>query len=139
MSALALGAFLETGWILFLAVQLPRHYVANHWALAWIGLDSAQVLFLFLTAWAAWKRRAILMIFANTSAILLLVDAWFDVTTAHYRDLGQSLLALTIELPSALFLLWMSRRTARRITKAWLSDSDMALLPSHRITIPNAE
>lgn len=139
MSSLALGAILETLWTIFLAIRLPRHYVANHWDLAWVGLDSAQVLFLMLTAWAAWRRRAILMLFANTAATLLLMDAWFDVTTARYRDIGESLLSLTIELPSALFLLWMSRRTARRVTKAWLSDSDLALVPTHRLTIPHSK
>lgn len=139
MSGLALGAFLEVAWTIFIAIQLPRHYVANHWDLAWVGLDSAQVVFLLLTAWAAWRRRAILMLFANTAATLLLMDAWFDVTTARYRDLGQSLLSLTVELPSAIFLLWISRRTARRVTKAWLSDSDLALVPTHRLTIPHSK
>lgn len=139
MSGLAVGAFLETMWTIFLAIKLPRHYVANHWDLAWVGLDSAQVLFLLLTAWAAWRRRAILMLFANTAATLLFMDAWFDVTTARYRDIGESLLSLTIELPSAFFLLWMSRRTARRVTRAWLSDTDLALVPTHRLTIPHSK
>ena len=139
MSVLALGALLETGWIIFLAIRLPRHYVTNHWDLAWIGLDSAQVLFLILTAWAAWRRRAILILYAHTAATLLVVDAWFDVTTARYRDLGESLLALGVELPSAVFLLWMSRRTARRLTKVWLTDSDLAFVPTHRLTIPKPD
>ena len=139
MSGLALGALLETIWTVFLAIRLPRHYVANHWDLAWVGLDSAQVFFLLCTAWAAWRRRAILMLFANTAATLLFMDAWFDVTTARYRDLGESLLSLTIELPSAFFLLWISRRTAHRVTKAWLSDSDLALVPTRRLTIPHSK
>ncbi len=138
MSTLALGAIVETGWTIFLAVRLPRHYVANHWDLAWVGLDSAQVIVLLLTGWAAWRRRAILILFANAAATLLFVDAWFDVTTARYRDLTESLLSLTIEIPSALFLLWMSRRTAKRVTRAWLSDSDLALVPTHRLKIPHS-
>ena len=139
MSSLALGAFIETGWIIFLSIRLPRHYVANHWDLAWIGLDSAQVVFLLLTAWAAWRQRALLIIFSTTTATLFIIDAWFDVTTARYRDLGASLLSLCIELPSAVFLLWMSRRSARRLTKAWLADSDLALLPTRRLTIPRSK
>ena len=136
MFALATGAVLETVWIVYLSLRLPRHYQANHWDLAWVGLDSAQVLFFVLTAWAAWRRRAILIWFANTCGILLLVDAWFDVTTARYRDLGQSLASLTVELPSAFFLLWISLHTARRLTRSWLADSDLAVVPSRRLLIP---
>jgi len=136
MSTLALGAILETGWTAYIGLSLPRHYVANHWDLAWVGLDSVQVLFLLLTAWAAWKRRAILVLFAITCATLLFVDAWFDVTTARYKDLRQSLASLAIELPSAFFLLWISRRTAKRLTKTWLAETDLAVLPSHRLPIP---
>jgi len=139
LSVLALGAFVETGWVIYLAIRLPRHYVANHWDLAWIGLDSAQVCLLLLTAWAAWRRRAILIIFANTAATLLFVDAWFDVTTARYRDLGESLLALAIELPSAMFLLWMSRHVARRLARALLTDTDLDLIATHRLKIPNPD
>lgn len=138
LSALAVGAIAEIGWTAYLSWALPRHYVANHWDWAWVGLDSAQIIFLLLTAWAAWRRRAILIIFANTAATLLLMDAWFDVLTARYRDLGQSLLSLTIELPSAAVLLWISHRTARRFIHTWVTDTDMALLPSHRLPIPHS-
>ena len=138
MLALTTGAVLETMWIAYLGVRLPRHYQANHWDLAWVGLDSAQVLFLALTAWAAWRRRAILIWFSNACGILLLVDAWFDVTTARYRDLGQSLASLTIELPSAFFLLWISLHTAHRLTRSWLADTDLAVIPSRRLQIPEA-
>lgn len=138
MTVLTTGAVLETAWIVYIASVLPRHYVANHWDLAWAGLDSAQVFFLLLTAWAAWRGRAVLVLYANTCATLLLVDAWFDVTTARYNDLTGSLLSLAIELPSAVALLWIGRRTARRLTKSWLAETDMAILPSHRIPIPRA-
>ena len=136
MFALMAGAVLETLWVIYLSVRLPRHYVANHWDLAWIGLDTAQVIFLLLTAWAAWRRRAVLVWYANVCGMLLLVDAWFDVTTARYRDLGQSLAFLAVEIPSAVFLLWISLHTARRLMKSWLADSDLAVVPSHQLLIP---
>lgn len=137
MIVLITGAVLETVWVAYISVRLPRHYVANHWDLAWAGLDSAQVVFLLLTAWAAWRRRAILIYFANISGMLLLVDAWFDVTTARYRDLGQSLAFLAVEIPSALFLLWVSLRTARRVMRSWLADTDLAIVPSRQLMIPS--
>ena len=138
MSTLCLGAVLETLWTIYLGLRLPRHYVANHWDLTWVGLDAAQVTFLLLSAWAAWRRRAILIQFANACATLLLVDAWFDVTTSRYSDLHQSMLALAVELPSAVVLLLVSRRVAKRLLSTWLADTDMALLPAWQVRIPEA-
>jgi hypothetical protein len=138
MSVFVLGALLETAWTIYLAVLLPHHYVANHWDVAWVGLDVAQAALLLLSAWAALRRRAILIQFVNACATLLLVDAWFDVTTSRYSDLRQSLLALTIELPSAIVLLWISRRIAKQLLSTWLADTDLALLPARRLLIPQA-
>jgi hypothetical protein len=135
-STLCLGAVLETLWTIYLGWRLPRHYVANHWDVTWVGLDVAQVTFLLLSAWAAWRRRAILIQFANACATLLLVDAWFDVTTSRYSDLEQSLWSLAVELPSAIVLLWISRRVAKRLLSTWLADTDMALLPARQLLIP---
>jgi len=35
LTLLASAAVLETGWTIYLGWRLPRHYVANHWDLAW--------------------------------------------------------------------------------------------------------
>jgi hypothetical protein len=91
-------------------------YVAEHWKLAWIGLDAGQVVALLLTAWAAQRRRMILVIVAPLAATLFVVDAWFDVTTARSGDLLQSvLLALVIEIPAAIIMMWVGIATLRRV------------------------
>jgi hypothetical protein len=118
LSALALGALAEIGWTIYLGASLPRHYVANHWDLAWVGLDVAQVTLLLATAWAAWRRRAVLIVFACASGTLLIVDAWFDVTTARYRDLDQSLWFLVLEVPLAFVMFFIAVRIYRRLTWA---------------------
>ncbi|NNN07639.1 MAG: hypothetical protein HKL85_00395 [Acidimicrobiaceae bacterium] len=111
---LTLGALAETIWTIYVGYELPRHYVANHWDIAWVGLDVAQVIMLSASAWAAWRRNTLLVIFATASATLLLVDAWFDVTTARRGDLGQGmLLAGLVEAPSAFILLWVAYRGLR--------------------------
>ena len=115
MSVLVVAALLETAWTIYLGWRLPRHYTADHWDLAWVGMDVAQVATLLATAWAAWRRRAILVAFAVASATLVLVDAWFDVMTARYGDLDQSLTALAFELPWAVALLWIARRVFTRL------------------------
>lgn len=64
----------EMAWTIYLGAQLPRTYIAEHWDVAWVGLDLAEIAMLAGTAWAAWKRRAILVGFAVAAATLLVVD-----------------------------------------------------------------
>ncbi|MGH9020552.1 MAG: hypothetical protein ACRDV0_05990 [Acidimicrobiales bacterium] len=116
LTAFSLGAILEIAWTVYLGWRLPRHYVADHWDVAWVGLDSAQVALLVLAAWSAWRRRAELMLIACVSGSLLLVDAWFDVTTARYRDVDKSLWFLVIEVPLAVVMFWIAWRIYRHLT-----------------------
>lgn len=116
LTAFAAAAVLETAWTAYLGWRLPRHYVANHWDVAWVGIDSLQVLTLLAAAWAAWRRRAVLMLFACACGTLLVVDAWFDVTTARYRDVDESLWFLALEVPLAAVMFWVTWRIHRRLT-----------------------
>jgi hypothetical protein len=129
------AASLEILWTIYIGIELPRHYVANHWNVAWVGLDVAQVIMIFATAWAAWRRRAILSLFATAAGTLLLVDAWFDVTTARRGDLLQSVLfALVLEVPWATVLFWLTRRTIRQISHDRYDD-----IPMSKMMIPEGE
>ena len=121
---LTLGAVAETVWTIYVGLDLPRHYVANHWDVAWVGLDIAQVAMLSGAAWAAWRRSTTLVIFATVSATLLLTDGWFDVTTARRGDVLQGLLlAVLVEFPSALVLLWVAVRGLRHTVAMTPADS----------------
>ncbi len=111
---MVLGALAEGVWTIFVGIDLPRHYVANHWDIAWVGLDLAQIAMLAGAAWAGWRRSGLIVVFATASATLLVVDAWFDVTTARRGDLFQGIvLAGLVEIPSALVLLWVALRVLR--------------------------
>jgi len=112
---LSLAILGETAWTIYIGASLPRTYVADHWDLAWVGLDTAEILVLAGAAWAAWKRRAILIAFAVASATLLLLDAWFDLTTARQGDVLQSVATACLEVPAALAMLWVARRAARHL------------------------
>ena len=126
LTTLTVGALVETAWTAYLGLRLPRHYTAEHWDLAWVGLDSAQVLMLLLAAWAAWRRRAVLIVFACAAGTLLLVDAWFDVTTARYSDFEQSAISLAIEIPSAMVLFWIAYRTFHRLANSLSVEIDIS-------------
>ena len=86
LEALVGGCVVLAAWIVVLALQLPKVYDAEHWDLAWVGFDVGLLIGLAATAWAAWRRRAIIVLFATSTATLLVADAWFDVTTARSRD-----------------------------------------------------
>ena len=128
------AALIEVLWTIYIGIDLPPHYVAIHWNLAWVGLDVAQIAKLLASAWAAWKRRAILSLFATSAATLLVVDAWFDVTTARRGDILQSILfAVLLELPWAFVLFWLTRRTIRQISHERYND-----IPVAKMTIPES-
>ncbi len=135
LTLLTTGALLETAWTVYLGWRLPRHYTANHWDLAWVGLDSAQVVMLLLAAWAAWRRRAVLILFSCAAGTLLLVDAWFDVTTARYDEISQSFLVLAVEVPSALLLFWIAHHVVRRLGSAITNGGDP--ISVRRLPIPD--
>ncbi len=90
-------------WSVHLARTLPPSAEADHWALAWTGLDVAEAAVAGSTAWlvARHDRRASLT--AMVLASLLCVDAWFDICTAapgHDRAVAVAL-AVLLEVPLA--------------------------------------
>lgn len=108
IEALLFACVTLAAWIIVLAVTLPRRYDATHWNLAWVGFDVALLAGLAATAWAAWRRRVVIVLFATATATLLCADAWFDMTTARPSDLWASAaLAGCAELPAAVFLLYV--------------------------------
>jgi len=137
LSALTLAAVVETVWTIYIGWRLPRDYVANHWDLAWVGLDATQVVMLLACAWAAWRRRAVLILFASISATLLLVDAWFDVTTARQGDVVVSVIvAGLVEVPSAIALFWVTRRSIRQFNDALFGVGGAGRVRIRRFSLP---
>jgi hypothetical protein len=101
-------------WIGYLAVALPYTYRATDWRFTWAGFDVLLLAGLGATAWASWRRRQVLMVFATATAALLICDAWFDITLSWGTgDLPMSIFsALCGELPIALALLTAVHRIA---------------------------
>jgi hypothetical protein len=107
--ALAVGGFLLP-WCVLLSAVLPATAQAQHWSLAWTGLDAAEAVAALATAvlLARGDRRAALT--AMAGATLLLTDAWFDVCTAapgldHALALAE---AAFVEVPLALAASWLA-------------------------------
>jgi hypothetical protein len=114
LETLVFACIALAGWIVVLGFTLPRRYDAAHWNLAWVGFDIALLTGLAATAWAAWRRRAIVVLFATATSTLILADAWFDVTTARSSDLSVSAIqAIFLEVPFAIFLFYVVNRVVR--------------------------
>jgi len=98
-------------WIVYLSFALPEHATAGHWDAAWVGFDAMEFIAFAGTAYLAYRRSTWVDILATATAVLMIVDAWFDITTADTAwELIQSiLLAVIAELPLAVLSLWIAR------------------------------
>lgn len=102
-------------WIVYIAISLPSRTVADHYRLAWVGFDVMLLLALSRTAWLAFKGSRQVELPATATATLLVVDAWFDITTAHpgWAQMEAIALALLVELPTAALAIYISTRVER--------------------------
>jgi hypothetical protein len=125
---LAGGGFV--GWIVVLAIRLPARYRADHWNVAWAGFDVMLLISLVASAWVLARRPHLVPTGFIVTAVLLVCDAWFDVTTASgTADTAVSLVcAAAVELPLAGVLAWVACRRLRANPSApyrWIPPSQV--------------
>ncbi len=132
IAAALIGAVGLAAWIGVLAVTLPRYYRAGGWRITWIGFDIALLTVLAVTAWAAWRRRQVLIPCLVVLATLLLCDAWFDTTLDWHTPgfMASLVLALVVELPVAVAAMIGARRLLR------LTIGRMEVLEGSRAPVP---
>jgi hypothetical protein len=112
------AAVLLIPWIAYLAVTLPDRYVAENWSLAWVGFDVLLFSMFVITAVLGWLRRQLLVLAAFGTGLLLICDAWFDVTTAGPDDRWLSIVsAAVLELPVAAVLIGSAFRLMRALAE----------------------
>lgn len=102
-------------WVIYLAVSLPRRSVSEHYRGTWVFFDTALVLVLARIGWLAHRRNPQVVLTAAVGSTLLIVDAWFDVTTAapgsaHVQAI---LAALVLEIPAGVLSGLLARRGLR--------------------------
>ncbi len=105
-------------WLVLLATQLSATTVAVHWSTAWVGLDAMETIGLLATGTLLLRRDHRCCLAATVTATLILVNAWFDVTTSApgLAQLVAIAMAACIEVPvsvlcAVLALHVMPRRT----------------------------
>jgi len=111
-------------WTVYLGLTLPQSYSAQHWQVTWIGFDILLLGFMFATAVLGFVHHHLLTLFAFTTGVLLVCDAWFDVLTAKRGDFAVSVLTAVLgELPIAAVLIFGTLRIARLqgspLSRAW--------------------
>lgn len=104
-------AVLLIPWIVYLGLALPERATSSHWDVAWVGFDAMEFVALASTGWLAYRRSTWVEMAATAAAVMLVVDAWFDVTTANGGwNLVQAVgLGVGIELPLAAVSLGIAR------------------------------
>jgi len=90
-------------WTLRLGADLPARYLVGHWDLAWVGFDLLLAVSIAATGMLTWRGSPARAGASCATAVLLVCDAWFDVSTAAVStDLVSSVLsAVLVELPLA--------------------------------------
>jgi hypothetical protein len=111
----AAAAVLLLPWIVYLAVTLPKRDLDTHYRAAWVGFDLFLVAAIIRTAYLAFKMDPRVQLPATATATLLIVDAWFDITTAGGRGATAEaiLLAVVFEIPAAIFSIYVAYWVAR--------------------------
>ncbi|GAA0607883.1 hypothetical protein GCM10010174_26400 [Kutzneria viridogrisea] len=116
---LAAAAGLLVPWTVLLGVTLPPVAQAEHWSLAWTGLDALIAVGLAGTAWLAHQRDIRVVLPATATATLMVFDAWFDLcTAAPGPDFSLALVeAALCELPLAAVCAGVALSALRRLTR----------------------
>lgn len=99
-------------WIVYLNHTLPQRQITAHYRLAWVGFDVILLGQLVRTGYLAMFRRTRPYVahHATAAGVLLLVDAWFDTTTASTsQDLYIAIaMAALVEIPLAVLCRWLA-------------------------------
>ncbi|MEU2736360.1 hypothetical protein ABZ656_13255 [Streptomyces sp. NPDC007095] len=94
-------------WTVLLAMTLPSVYEVRQWRATWVGFDALLMVAMAATALLGWLRHRAVIVSATATAVLLICDAWFDVSLA-FGTSGvwlSAVLAACVELPLALYLI----------------------------------
>lgn len=100
-------------WTIFIAVALPSRQLSPNYDLAWAGFDVFLCVGLAGTGYFALRRSRWLPVASAATAVMLFIDAWFDVVTSPSgRDLAAAItLAALVELPLAALCLYIARES----------------------------
>jgi len=122
-----LFAVIMVPWTVYIGESLPMRQLSSHYDASWAGFDVLLVAALAGTGYFALRRSRYLAMAATATAVLLIVDAWFDLMTTPEGQIVQSIvLAAVVELPLAAVCIWLGLHTQE------LSERRIVLLMRRR-------
>ena len=128
LTFLAVCAVVLVPWTAYLGFTLPGRYVVNSWTLTWTGFDVILTVMFVVTGYLAFHRRQVVVLASFTSGVLLLCDAWFDVTTSSGHDRLVAIgIAVVAELPVSTFLIYTALLLLRSAVHAVRPDLRVSL------------
>jgi hypothetical protein len=96
-------------WTAYLSATLPSQHLANHWDIAWAGLDLFEATALVSLFVVVVRKSVFVPMFAAVAGTALLCDAWFDVMTSSGQSFHWAIVeALVAELPLATLCFWLA-------------------------------
>ena len=117
-------------WTAYLSATLPSEHLANHWDIAWAGLDLFEASALVALFVAVVRRSPFVPMLAAVAGTSLLCDAWFDVTTSGGRSFHWAIFeALAAELPLATLCFWVAFEASEAIGLSAAVGSASAAAP----------
>jgi hypothetical protein len=133
------GVLLLLPWIVALSRTLPDQHSSHQWRLAWSGFDVALTLAFAVVAFASWRRRQIAITVLTVLGVLLLCDAWFDITLSWgtNEQTASILTAIFAELPVAILAFALAHRLLREtVHYVWhLEGHEHPVPPLRRLPI----
>ena len=97
-----------------------------HWSAAWVGLDVMEAIGLAVTGWLVRRGDPRRCLAAAATAMLLVVDAWFDISTAGSGLTEAVAMATCAELPMAALCSVVAYRAVRDSSRPPRLDNSRA-------------
>jgi hypothetical protein len=135
----AVASVVISVWLIHLMLSLPSSPSFAAWRATWIGFDLAELAAYLAAAWGAWRRRSMVIPALYASSVLLLCDAWFELTLSWNTHgwWGSVLLAVLLEIPTATVFAILGHRTSLAARAAVYASLGLPMsLALHRGLIP---
>ena len=98
-------------WIVWLSISLPSSHTDRFYDVTWVGFDVGLLGAMAAVVVLAKRRSEYVEVAATVTCTMLIVDAWFDITTSTPgADRWEAIAAAVfVELPIAALCGWLTR------------------------------
>ena len=111
-------------WIIWLHYNQIPTGIATHLKALWVGLDTMEFAGLALSGVGLLRHWTLAPLIASFTAALLFLDAWFNVVATKDDAFVEAVvMAIVVDLPMTVLLLWAAVRLQRQLPNPVLAPS----------------